>query len=229
MNVITNKIDYYINLLKTDQKFSFTRWGDGEWGCLFGEQGQNCDGHEFFKDLSHQLLNVFTKPLKYYIATWPMDVPMMRDMDPQLRSYVQGLDIKFQDATIWEEAAMAGKLAPLVTQLESMNFVMISESTKRNLPMDIKEFIDIPSKNCFLEKERIKQDILNILDKYKNPVFGFSASMATNVIVDELFDEIGDKCWMIDFGSIWEPFLKIQPGTGKHSRTYHRQYKTREL
>ena len=60
-------------------------------------------------------------------------------------------------------------------------------------------------------------------DKYDNPVFGLSASMATNVIVDELYEQIGDKCWMIDFGSIWEPYI------GRTTRSYHHNYKTKEL
>ena len=58
------------------------------------------------------------------------------------------------------------------------------------------------------------------LTRYDDIVFAFSASMATNVIVDEMYDEIGDQCWMIDFGSIWEPFV------GKITRSYHRRYPT---
>jgi len=56
-------------------------------------------------------------------------------------------------------------------------------------------------------------------EKYDNIVFGLSASMATNVIVDELYDVIGDRCTMIDFGSIWDPFVGVM------SRSYHREYK----
>ena len=60
-------------------------------------------------------------------------------------------------------------------------------------------------------------------DKYDKPVFGFSASMATNVIVDELHSVVGDKCWMIDFGSIWDPFV------GNITRSYHHRYENTEL
>ena len=60
--------------------------------------------------------------------------------------------------------------------------------------------------------------MISITKKYKDVVFAMSSSMATNVIIDELYDEIGDKCSMIDFGSIWDPFV------GRHTRSYHRQY-----
>ena len=60
-------------------------------------------------------------------------------------------------------------------------------------------------------------------DKYEKPVFGFSASMATNVMIDELYPIVGDKCWMIDFGSIWDPFI------GNMIRSHHLKYTTTEL
>ena len=91
--------------------------------------------------------------------------------------------------------------------------------------MNYSDFIEVPETNCFLEKERIKEEMVLMCDKYDLPVFGLSASMATNVIVDELYDEIGDSCWMIDLGSIWEPFLK----NPVHARSYHSTYKTTKL
>ena len=69
-----------------------------------------------------------------------------------------------------------------------------------------------------MAKEEIKTAIRQAMEKIENPVFAFSASMATNVIVDEMYNEIGNDCWMIDFGSIWEPFV------GNATRSYHALY-----
>ena len=65
--------------------------------------------------------------------------------------------------------------------------------------------------------------MINLTNKYENIVFGLSASMTSNVIIDELYDTIGDKCWMIDFGSIWDAFI------GDKTRSYHSEYKTFKL
>ena len=136
---------------------------------------------------------------------------------------LQGTNIKeWVNASIWEEGAMSGDLKNLVEQFEKMNFIIVSESSKRDLPMNYSDFIEVPATNCFLDKERIKKEMVSMCNKYETPVFGLSASMATNVIVDELYKEIGDTCWMIDLGSIWEPFLE----NPIHSRSYHSNYKT---
>jgi len=226
MNIEHNSLQHYIDLLKTDQKFSFTRWGDGEWDCFFGDRTENCDHHTYFPDLAKGLHEAIDNPKGYFLATWPHGDPMMRQNWPHIQARLQNSDSKnWIDASIWENAAMAGELDGLVDQLEQMNFIIISESSKRTLPLKYTDYIDIPQTNCFLDKERIKLEMRKMVNKYKNPVFGLSASMATNVIIDELYTELGDKCWMLDFGSIWEPFLE----NPVHSRSYHKRYKTRQL
>ena len=58
MNFIHNDLDFYINKLKNDEKFSFTRWGDGEWSCVFGAKGHNCDRHQYFENMSKEPLEI---------------------------------------------------------------------------------------------------------------------------------------------------------------------------
>ena len=222
MKIINNDINFYIDLLKSDNKFSFTRWGDGEWLCVFGAQGENCDKHSYFPEMKNGLNRALDNPKGYFLATWPVTESMMNNVWDTIQIRLQHSDIKeWVNASIWESAAMSGNLKNFIEQLEKMDFIIVSELSKKKLPMNYSDFIEVPETNCFLDKERIKEEMILMSDKYKKPVFGLSASMATNVIVDELYDEIGDKCWMIDLGSIWEPFLK----NPVHSRSHHSNYK----
>ena len=225
MSLVLNNIEYYIQLLKDKKPFSFTRWGDGEWGCVFGATGANCDSHIYFPEMKKGLNEAIIHPKGYFLATWPKTEPMMFNIWDSIQNIIQNPNSQWVDARIWEEAAMGGELKPLVEQLEQMDFIIVSEPSKKELPLKYTDFIEIPTTNCFLDKDRIKQEMINMCQKYQNPVFGLSASMATNVIVDELYNIIGDKCWMIDFGSIWEPFLQ----NPIHSRSYHSKYKSKEL
>jgi len=217
VNIINNTLDYYIDKLKTNKKFSFTRWGDGEWGCSFGVQGQNCDSHIYYSQLKDGLNESLNNPKGYMLATWPQDEPMMTKIWQDVTQRVSHIK-NWYNASVWEEDAMNGKLKPLIEQLETMNFIIVSELSKKSLPIKYTDYIEIPSVNCFLEKDRIKKEMISMCDKYDSPVFGLSASMATNVMVDELYHEIGDRCWMIDLGSIWEPYI------GKVTRSYHHRY-----
>jgi hypothetical protein len=226
IKINNNDINFYIDLLKSDNKFSFTRWGDGEWLCALGADGQNCDGHFYFSEMKNGLNKALDNPKGYFLATWPKTEGMMTNIWDAIQDRLKYSNIKeWVDGSVWEEAAMGGNLKNLIEQLEKMNFIIVSEPSKKELPMNYTDFVEVPTTNCFSEKEKIKEEMLLMCEKYNSPVFGLSASMTTNVIVDELYDEIGDKCWMIDLGSIWEPFLK----NPVHARSYHSNYKTNKL
>ena len=175
--------------------------------------------------MSKELTEAIVNDKGYYKATWPMNVPMMTNISHLITGMKEKYNIEdnWVDARVWEESAMQDTINPLIKQLEKMDFVIVSEKSKKDLPIKYRDFIEVPVVDCYLEKENIKNEIKRLTEKYDRPVFGLSASMATNVIVDELFEEIGDKCWMIDFGSIWEPYI------GKVSRSYHHRYESKEI
>ncbi|MAE82038.1 MAG: hypothetical protein CMB80_04835 [Flammeovirgaceae bacterium] len=225
MKMISKSLQHYVDKLRSNEKFSFTRWGDGEWGCAFGAKGANCDNHKYFPKMSSDLIKALKHDKHYIKASWPLSVPMFSAIHPRITEFIKNQHIEYDwhDARVWEEAAMAGELTPLIEQLEQMNFIIVSGKSKRELPVSYTDFIEIPDVDCYLEKERIKRDVMNMCKKYPEPVFGFSVSMASNVIVDQLYDEVGNECWMIDFGSIWEPYI------GQITRSYHHRYKTKEL
>ena len=222
----SKNLEWYINLLRNDEKFSLTRWGDGEWFCAFGIVGKNCDDHQYFSEMSEGLREALVNDKGYFKSTWPLSESMIGDKINIIKEFCDPLGVNlvgWYDAQIFEHAATYGKIKPMVEQLEKMNFIVVSESKKRDLPIKYTDFIEIPLIDCFLEKESIKEQVISMCEKYKNPVFGFSASMATNVIVDELYPVVGDKCWMIDFGSIWDPFV------GNIIRSHHLKYVSTEL
>ena len=142
-----------------------------------------------------------------------------------ITTHLNRLNVKVDwvNAIIWEKLPVDGDLDKLIEQLEKMDFVIVSEASKMSLSIKYTDFIEIPKENCFLKKNEIKEQMIKMTEKYDNVVFGLSASMATNVIVDELYDVIGDKCFMIDFGSIWDPFV------GNMIRSYHKEYKTTQI
>jgi len=219
-------IDWYIDLMKQNKKFSFTRWGDGEWLCASGADGQNKDDHRYFPEMGAGLREALVNDKGYFKATWPLSEEMISSNIQFIKNFCDSIGVNlvnWYDAGKFEYAATYGKIKPLVNQLEKMNYIIVSESKKRNLPIKYTDFIEVPLVNCFLEKELIKSQVISMCRKYKNPVFGFSASMATNVMIDELYPLVGDKCWMIDFGSIWDPFI------GNMIRSHHLNYVEVEL
>jgi hypothetical protein len=74
-----------------------------------------------------------------------------------------------------------------------------------------KNFIVIPEKSCWIEKDRIIKDIR---DYGKKAVYCFSASMPAEVIMADVWKDLPDSI-LIDFGSLWDVFVD------HNTRWYH--------
>lgn len=222
LNIVNNPPQFYIDKINKKEHFSFTRWGDGEWFCAMGSQGQNCDAHQYFPELRYGLNMALKNDKGYYKAIWNLTHGQIANILNLLLPFLKKENIIYEwvNAGIWEDLVLKGGIEDLIESLENRNYIIVSNDSLKNLNIKYTDFVSVPSVNCFLEKERIKRDMIEMTNKYDDVVFGLSSSMATNVIIDELYDIIGDKCTMIDFGSIWDPFV------GKTTRSYHKEYKT---
>jgi hypothetical protein len=219
--MVNYKAKHYINKIINSEVFSFTRFGDGEWLCMNGAQGANCDNHRYTADLRAGLLAAVQSKYDYYKAKWNPGIKQFDDNSAMINNLVSkyGSHVNWVDANIWIDLVLEGKVSEIIEPLNNVNTIIVSDNIKRSVPINYVDFIEIPSVNCFNAKDQIKESIISMVNQYNKPLFAFSASMATNVIVDELFPIIGDKCWMIDFGSIWDPYV------GNIIRSYHREYK----
>ena len=79
-------------------------------------------------------------------------------------------------------------------------------------------FIEVPPKNCYLDKDRIRADIAAWSKRKARRVSRFSASMAANVIIHELFPAMGATSWLIDFGSLWDCYVGVDSRGGKSKK-----------
>ena len=112
--------------------------------------------------------------------------------------------------------------------LNTKNIILIGPEylTKFQL-LNVKKYILIPMHNCFLEKDRIMKEIEDSMNEFENIeqscVFLFSASMATNYMIDKLFKRSLDKHTMIDVGSLWDNFMSTKV-TQVARRTYNPEF-----
>jgi len=103
-------------------------------------------------------------------------------------------------------------IVEFINILNMKNTIIIGpEYLKKFKPLNAKKYISIPLKNCFLQKTNIISDVENTMNRYENKnegrIFLFSASMATNYMIDKLFERSLDKHTLIDTGSLFDNFF----------------------
>jgi hypothetical protein len=212
--------EYFINKLKNDEYFSIARYNDGEWHCMRNREDRprnsiaNCDKHRYFPELKQELLTAVTSEdnakhsedekyffqasLFYWKPSWYDD-------------YINwGMKVKFlQNDYIREIMYDPDKWIPMINILNTKNVIMIAPKHIKlyKKKLDYKEFIEIPYRQCYLEKDRVIKEMREYMNKYDHIVFIFCASMMTNAIIDNLFLETKDKHFMLDFGSAIDTFI----------------------
>jgi hypothetical protein len=203
---------YYSKLLDENKPYSFSRFGDGEWNAVLGEKGANCDGHEYFPELGRELSLALSHPKKYLYAMQPYALKSMRTV---IEAFLlkNAISVSWQNAEVFHDANKQGRLFPFVNSLRKKSVVMVGPAYLRVLSeslFPLYNFIEVPSVNCYTAKKEIMEAVRKVAAEKDGLVFAFSASMTTNVIIHQLYDELGAKHWLLDLGSLWDIYAGVK-------------------
>lgn len=202
-------------MLRTGQQFSFARYGDGEFFCMSGKQGHNCDKHEYFSDLGIELSKAFYSDPQYMVGIQPLSV--------KSGLYKKAADLwstspaNIYNADTLHNASIDGNIPELFKALEGRPFVVVGPA---HLSKVGEFFIEIPYVNCWLQFNQICIKICESLLYQRafkiNPVILLCASMMSEVIIEHFKDS---EATFVDVGSCLDPYY------GKLSRSYHHKLK----
>lgn len=206
-----------LNKLRNDEPFSFSRWGDGEWACMLGKHGENCDGHKYFNTLGFRLTSVLQERPQYTLGL--QEKAMQSTLAPKIHEYMdfwQIAKLNWVEADVLHKASMHNKLDDFIEQMERGGTVLIAPAhvavwfSKLNNKGHI---VVIPEHNCWCAYESIKHALLKTYAEGNK--YYYCASMMSNVLIDDMYNMMGDTITQIDCGSVFDPYA------GKCSRRYH--------
>jgi len=195
----------------------------GEWNALLqidGENYKNTDGHIYFKDMGEALTNVLKSKPKYYLG---MQRFAKEDRYPkQIEKFLKDNDLEnlnWVNADVFHHASIKGyfdQFFDLLTKRDDP-VILVGPKYLENLGKFYNLHIEIPEKNCWLEREKILDRVKRLLFLNKNVVVLFVASMPANFMIDVLYNEFGDKHTFLDMGSVFDVYV------GKCTRGYHKK------
>ena len=200
--------------LRHNDYFHLSRWGDGEFLCMLGKEGKNCDGHDYSPKLSHQLYNFW----KQIDQSHPHQFNLVQ---PHAIRTVENIDIflngrKFDTSDLFVKASQNGELGRLFAALKDKYVILVAPIRFEDWDLfEVSEHIVIPDKNCFDSFDKTRKEVFNaILRRYhdgKKLVVLYCAGMMTNVIIGHQARDV----FHIDLGSVLEPYI------GHANRKYH--------
>ena len=189
-------LQYYVDKLKSGERFSLARYGDGEMLCMWGKQGKNSNGCRYSPELREALLDSMKhKDDPSFI--YGMQRVLPRDRERIEKEYP---DVDWHDTEIFSEAVANGELYPLIEQLRKMRVATIYKRDPKHIINNEQAYITPPF-DSYDEREQIKDFIKNS----NCDVFLFSCGMGANAIIGELHGKV--NAFLIDIGHIWDGFF----------------------
>lgn len=231
MRIVKHNLQFYVDLLKTGQRYSFSRYGNGEWGCILGTATRTGSGSQELKipDLRQGLMDSLMQrpktPGTYFLGIQSPGYLKRCKLLASIENWERTVCpwITWHNGNVFHNASWKGRLNPLVEQLRKMNLIVVGpvwlKALKEVFPH--MQFVQVQRKDCFATYKEIYKGIKRALAACpveKGPVvISFSAGPTTKVLIHQLHDMVRDECYLIDFGSLWDPYV------GKNSRRYHKR------
>lgn len=223
-----------VQQIREGQLFSYARYGDGEFKSILGQVGNNANEHDWIPELRQDLTLALLSRPTYRLATVQRFIGETHHNGIRLDAYLemwdwlreQGLDFEWYDQEIFAdsliEATKRGEVAPWLKFLrdpgpEVGSIVVVGPEYLGGLRGLFDFDFRIPTEefNCYRSVDEIMQNILLTFVTHRAPVLCMlSLSMVSEVVIDCLHDSIKNRGWLIDVGSIWNPYL------GRSNRSY---------
>ena len=201
--------------LRHNEPFYLTRWGDGEFLCMLGKEGHNCDGHDYTIELSRKLYEVWTRigksePYHYHLVQ-PHAIRTVEGVD----NFLNGRE--FDSSDLFVKASQKGELGKLFAALQDKCVILVAPKRFEGWDLfPICEHIVIPDKNCFDSYDTTRKAVFHSIgrnyEKGKKVVVLYCAGMMTNAIIGNYQP---NDVFQIDLGSVLEPYI------GHSNRKYH--------
>lgn len=233
MRVRIPLLDFYISRLKEGEPYAFARYGNGEWDCIFQRNERTGTGSQGLR------IPALRQGLMESIRTHQGDDNYLLAM--QSRGYLKRCKLlgivekwlhlnapnaKWHCGEVFHKASRNGRLYPLVAQLRKMNLIVVGPPHLKGLEREVfprMKHVFVRPRDCFVTYKDLYAGVVRVIKSSKSPVVvSFSAGPTTKVLIHQLYEREGKRCFLIDFGSLWDIYV------GKRSRKYHR-YVTAEV
>jgi hypothetical protein len=204
----------YFEKIKNNEHFKYSRYNDGELIAVIGNspnQG-NCDGHQYFPQMGIELKSALLNykendnyPLESF-KYWYDTLPHIKKIIDELKILNPELTFMDNDFIRIPHERNPEQFLRLFEELKSKDIVIIGPKYLGKLKKFFDfDHIEIPLKNCYLQKNEIIWAIDDLNKERKNKVFLFSTSMAANIIIDEFRFDMNNT--YLDWGSVWDTFF----------------------
>jgi hypothetical protein len=231
---ILKTLDGWTDKINKLDNFSFVKFGDGEFFCMMGENGGNCDFHPYSEDLGKKLFDAwyfFNSLNNIYIAEWANHKPGMTSVTKsekfqyELMDKTPKINVKFVNFEILLQNTLSQNKFDFLKSVKYSERKKIFVGPKRLFGiksfLNVDELIEIPLVNSFSEYDNIlvllKSEIVD------NSIILFSSGMPAKSLIHKAI-EFNSNITCLDVGSGFDSLIFGKTREGQMSINQVKKY-----
>jgi hypothetical protein len=221
MNKVKLESEFYLKMIDKNKPFSLSRFGDGEVLCI--------NNKEYFKGRKYgdwilycgdRLKQIFFNNYDYYHCY--LDCTFWERGPHKGNDFIKFIDTNVKNFTfyygeIWQNLSFAGRIRDLTKCINKYNPVFIGGKHLNNLKyidgITNMNLIEVDDLNAYNQYDYIYTEIMKYYKEGRR-MFCFSCSVVGKILIDDLYPILGKEVFMIDFGSVWDPYCGILSRSG---------------
>ncbi len=206
-DIIPQGVEDYCALLETGQSFIQANYGDGEWSCILGYQGQNSQGGCYTPELRKALIETL-KHRRFNYWGWNPGKKLLDETQQWLAD--NSVRVRWVNKEILAAANCQGQLGALLLILQQRNVLLIGPKHLKELQiLKHNAFVEVPLPNAF---SAIKDTVAAVLTRTMTNACDcllFCSGMATNPTMWRLVPFLSPTITMLDMGAIFDPYVGV--------------------
>lgn len=212
----------YAAMLRTRTPFAQANYGDGEWACILGEDGENVNGERYVPELRHRLSQTLREAA---------GIPVWYGMNPGKRQRsaasawmeAAGVDVPIVFKEHLSAANVNGQLGPFFRALRDRHTVVVGGPHLADLPVRVigsHEHVEVTASRAWTETERVLEDISRVCVISSSTIL-FAAGMGTNLMIHQLAKRypLRSGAW-IDVGACLDPYCGVFSRKGYRTQSF---------
>lgn len=189
--------------INNDQNITFIKAGDGEFLCMTGTKGQNCDDHPYSEELGHELhqaYDYFKDQNDTLVSQFPYIEPFLPG-EPNQEIFESLLFMDHNNTPEFVEMWRTIRKTKRKKHFIGNRIVAMAIFDKLN----IDSIIEVPEKNAYASGLPLDQ-IMKLIKE--NDIVLISAGFVGKVMAHIIHKAFEGKITILDTGSAFDPLVK---------------------
>ena len=221
--VRTLETEDYVRMIANGEPFAQANYGDGEWGCLLGHNGGNCNGEPYNVTIRDALRRTLLEPCGMLCGTNP-GWKLQREVEAWVAGHPAAQAVPWVYKETLANASVHGEFAPVLEALRRRPLVVVGPERLGSLPMEHfgpVRLVKVPDDGtAWMYVHETSEAVAAWAAAEPGALVLFASGMASNMVIYRLWGDPEFRATgasMVDVGATLDPYV------GQRSRNAHRK------